>query len=162
MFLGRFEASVDASGRVVLPKAFRRVLPPEAESAGLILAARRGGACLELRTREVWGRWVDALGPPGVPGDEARAAMLVDLLALACEVHLDRRGRLVLPDALRERAGIGSAVVLVGLSERIQLWSRDRWNEIAARRDREAPVLPTTGSVADPDVPGLAPAGPAP
>ena len=48
---------------------------------------------------------------------------------------MDKQGRILLPSVLREFAGLEKDVVLVGVASRIEIWSRDRWNESISTYD---------------------------
>ena len=58
------------------------------------------------------------------------------LYGSAYEAKLDRQGRFVLPQTLRDYAGIKAEVVLVGAGSRIELWSPERWNEVREQMDQ--------------------------
>jgi MraZ protein len=91
--------------------------------------------CAALHPTDEWTKLtaqVDAL-----PFTDRRTRELRRLLyGSAYEVRLDRQGRFVLPPKLRELAGIGTEVVLVGAGNRIELWSPERWNEVSERMDQ--------------------------
>lgn len=53
----------------------------------------------------------------------------------AVEATVDRQGRFVIPEHLREYAGIKNEVVIAGTSNRIELWSREGWRQYSDRAD---------------------------
>jgi MraZ protein len=63
------------------------------------------------------------------------------LLAGAADLDLDRQGRITLPQHLREHAGIDRDVVVVGLSIRIEIWSRSTWQSYLKKAQKSAPEI---------------------
>ena len=51
-------------------------------------------------------------------------------LAGASECEIDKQGRILIPANLREFAKLEKEAVLVGVSNRIEIWSKDKWEEI--------------------------------
>jgi MraZ protein len=58
-------------------------------------------------------------------------------LAGAANVEVDKQGRILVPSVLREFAGLDKDVVLVGVGGRIEIWSKDRWNEASEYDDMD-------------------------
>jgi MraZ protein len=59
----------------------------------------------------------------------------------AVEVSPDKQGRFLLPQALREHAALGKELVVIGVSNRVEIWSADRWAEYRARAERDYQAL---------------------
>ena len=57
------------------------------------------------------------------------------LFANACECELDKQGRILIPNSLREYAGINSDAMLVGMGSRIEIWGAEKWEEQLERMD---------------------------
>ena len=91
--------------------------------------------CVALHPAAVWealAEQIDAL-----PFTDNRSRTLRRLLyGSAYEVSLDRQGRFVLPQPLRESAELGSEVVVVGAGNRIELWSPKRWSKFSEQMDQ--------------------------
>ncbi len=127
MFVGTFEHSLDDKGRVVLPVTFRSHL------------AERGFAsqfdnCLGVWTEEgfsdVAKRLTEKIREGLAPQDAMRA-----FSANAAEVKPDSQGRILLPQRLRDFAGLDRDVVVIGAIDRIEIWDSARWAQVSARAD---------------------------
>lgn len=121
MFVGTFEHSLDDKGRVVLPSTFR---PHLAEKAYLA----QFDACLGLWTetgfQDVADRLTEKIRSGQAPQDAMRA-----FAANAAEVKPDSQGRITIPPRLRSFAGLDREVVVIGASDRIEIWDAARWAE---------------------------------
>ena len=53
-------------------------------------------------------------------------------------MELDKQGRILLPANLREFAGLDKDVVLVGVGSRIEIWSKEKWDNVAGDEDMDA------------------------
>jgi MraZ protein len=126
MFLGEYQHSLDAKGRVILPAKYRDQL-----SGGAYVTKGRGG-CLsvypEQEFQEVADRAREASKRGGRELDAARS-----FFAGTAEVSPDKQGRIAIPQQLREYAGLDKDVVVAGVFSRIEIWDGRRWRE----RDRE-------------------------
>jgi len=134
-YLGAFEHQLDEKGRVALPAAFRR----EAEGEPLVLMHGWDEPHLTLLPQTVWRQLLDRLREVRRT-DGAAANAVRRLLARATEVTPDKQGRILVPAALQEAAGLSGAVVLHGNIDRIELWSPERFRttvEVVPEADRE-------------------------
>lgn len=135
-FLGTSTHAVDKKNRVFLAKRFQDLLPRDAEgNRTAVLSPGRGG-CIWLTTPA---GFADLARPfdtnPLDPGSDVDAER--DFFEFVSEVTLDTSGRLLLPDDLRQRVGIGEEVVMIGMRTRVEIWSKEGW----ARRSR-GPLSP--------------------
>ena len=128
---GSFEHSMDGRGRVAVPAVFRR----ELVEGGVLRPAREG--CIELYTQLGFEAETERrLGESGTQrlGDRRRRrAFLPD----AQYVDLDQQGRIVIPQGMREGAGLDGRVTLVGLGDYIEIWDPPRWAEERAAAESE-------------------------
>ena len=122
MFLGEFQHSLDAKGRVILPAEFR---PSLAE--GAVIGAFPGG-CLAVYTNEEFERVsaeiLEKLRAGEHELDAARA-----FFADAREVTPDRQGRVAIPQSLRDYAVLDKDVTVTGALTRIEIWDSQRWRD---------------------------------
>ncbi len=130
MFTGEYRHSVDDKGRVAVPAKFRVQLE------GGAFIARWLDACLAIFPRAAWQELADKVG--GLPiGDASARNFSRALFANAYEIGPDRQGRVVLPAALREIAGLTAEAVVVGARDHAEIWAPDRWQDY--RRAMDAP-----------------------
>lgn len=125
MFLGEYEHSLDEKGRLTIPSRFRE------ELTGRLVVTRGLDHCLFLYPYSEWQVLGDKLRELPMTQREARAFVRL-LFSGASEQTLDRQGRLLLPANLREYAGIERDVVILGLGNRVELWSKERWTAYEA------------------------------
>ncbi|MEP6776344.1 MAG: division/cell wall cluster transcriptional repressor MraZ [Chloroflexota bacterium] len=123
MFLGRFEHSVDTKGRVAVPARFRDRL------SGELILTRGNDGCLYLFTEESWEPLAAKLN--ALPtGDEDARNLRRAVFSSAEPVELDKQGRVIIPDHLRQYAGITGDVSIIGLGEYIEIWDTLAWQKL--------------------------------
>jgi MraZ protein len=126
LFAGAYLYSVDSKGRVTIPAKF-------ASRLGDFFVVTRGlQGCLWIFTREEWDRLVKKLEPSSLVNSDALALQRY-FMGSASEAALDNQSRLAIPSLLREIAAINREVVVVGASTRLEIWSRERWDEFNAQ-----------------------------
>ncbi len=120
MFMGEYQHTIDAKGRLIVPAKFR-----EALGAGAVLT-RGLDNCLFLFPPEEWRTLEEKL--KSLPLTKAGARQFVRFLfSGATECELDKQGRIVVPQHLRDYAGIEKEAVVIGVSNRVEIWSKARW-----------------------------------
>ena len=123
MFLGEFEHSVDEKGRVAVPARFREEL-----AEGIILT-RGFENCLQAFPRPTWERLRERVSGLTI-GSENSRQLRRHLFSFAADVEVDRQGRILIPQNLREYAGLGEQVVLAGMDTFFEIWSSERWRAV--------------------------------
>jgi MraZ protein len=123
VFLGEFEHTIDDKGRVAIPARFREDL-----GEGLVLT-RGFDQCLQAFPRPVWQTVSQRVSALSMGSADARALRRL-LFAGAAEVEIDRQGRILIPQNLREYAGLAEQVVITGMDTYFELWSTERWNGV--------------------------------
>lgn len=134
MFLGEFEHTIDDKGRVAVPARFREEL-----GEGLVLT-RGFDRCLQAFPRPVWQRLAERVSALSLGNQEARNLRRL-LFSGAAEVEVDRQGRILIPQNLREYAGLAEQVVVAGLNTHFELWSNERWHGVLDTLDNTAPAI---------------------
>lgn len=128
MFLGEFEHSIDDKGRVAVPARFREEL-----GEGMVLT-RGFDACLQAFPRHVWQQLSQKVSSLSLGSPEARNLRRI-LFSNAAEVEVDRQGRILVPQNLREYAGLAEQVVITGMDTYFELWAADRWQAVMEQLD---------------------------
>jgi MraZ protein len=123
MLLGEFDHAIDEKNRLTLPARFR-----ESFSEGVVIT-RGMDRCLAVYPRAEWERVVDdQLKGLDSLSREARSLQRY-FYSAASEADLDRQGRIVIPAGLLEYAELDRDVVVAGVRDRLEVWSRDAWNK---------------------------------
>ncbi|MPZ22403.1 MAG: division/cell wall cluster transcriptional repressor MraZ [Dehalococcoidia bacterium] len=135
MFRGTWDYSVDDRGRIPIPPRYR----PLFEKGGVLVDGSEG--CLELYTEQDYAeRSVEIQQIADTTADGRRIHRY--FYGTAREVELDRQGRILVPQNLRDAAAIDGGVVVMGRGRVLELWNRERWereNEVV--REQYSPAL---------------------
>lgn len=128
MFMGEYNHTIDAKGRVIVPSKFR-------DKLGDSFVVTKGlDGCLYGYADEEWKAFENKLGTLPITNKNTRQFTRF-FLAGAAECEIDKQGRILLPAVLREFAGLDKDVVLVGVASRIEIWSKERWLGITSMYD---------------------------
>ena len=120
MFMGEYNHTVDAKGRLIVPSKFREQLGDE------FVVTKGLDGCLFLYENTEWKALEEKLHSLPLTNLNARKFSRFFLAgASACEV--DKQGRILLPAVLRDFAQIAKDTVLVGVGSRIEIWSKENW-----------------------------------
>ncbi|MBO5278462.1 MAG: division/cell wall cluster transcriptional repressor MraZ [Lachnospiraceae bacterium] len=120
MFMGEYNHTIDAKGRVIIPSRLR-------ESLGEEFVVTKGlDGCLFAYPKEEWSVFEEKLGALPLTNSNARKFSRF-FLAGAAMAEVDKQGRILIPPVLREFAALEKEVVLVGVSRRVEIWSKERW-----------------------------------
>ncbi len=125
MFMGSYQHSLDNKGRLAIPSRFREVLS-EKQAVERLIVTQGLDTCLFAYAQEEWKKFEEKIvSRPLNRGDDRY--FVRRLLAGAVDCPLDKQGRIMLPTALRDYAGLERMALLVGVSNRIEIWSPQRW-----------------------------------
>lgn len=130
MFLGVYQHSLDAKGRVILPRRFR----DELADGGVMSKGLDG--CLTVFTNEEFSRIAGGLRDEERTGAKARQAARM-IFSGATEVQPDAQGRVPIPLLLREYAQLGRDVSIVGVYTRVEIWDAQQWRTRESDGSRE-------------------------
>lgn len=120
MFIGEYQHTLDAKGRLFIPARFR-------EGLGVSFVATKGlDRCLFLYSRPGWEMMEQKLRKLPFAKADARAFVRL-FFSGAAELDADKQGRVLLPVNLREYARLEKEVVVLGISSRVEIWARDEW-----------------------------------
>ncbi len=130
MFMGEYNHTIDTKGRLIVPSKFR-------EALGDTFVVTKGlDGCLFVYDNQEWNAFEEKLKSLPITNKEARQFARF-FLAGAAEVEVDKQGRILVPNILREFAQINKEVVLIGGASRIEIWSKERFEGITAFEDMD-------------------------
>ncbi|HMC37762.1 MAG TPA: division/cell wall cluster transcriptional repressor MraZ [Actinomycetota bacterium] len=118
--LGQHRYQLDTKGRIALPSGYR-----DAFADGVYLTLGQDG-CLFAYPADEWRRRSNEVRARPLSGQEARAYARM-FFGSAESAELDGQGRLVIPQRLRNQVGLSREVVVVGVSERLEIWASEAW-----------------------------------
>lgn len=131
MFIGQYEHSVDEKGRVAIPAKFRSIL-----KKGATITKGLDG-CLFIFAEDKFEKMAAGIGELPLTKSSARLYSRL-ILASATEVEFDKQGRILLPAFLRKYSRVKGQVVVVGLYDRAEIWSKESWDKMIAGREAKA------------------------
>ena len=130
MFMSEYNHTVDTKGRLIVPSKFREQLGDE------FVVTKGMNGCLFVYANDDWSAFEQKLTSLPLINKEARKFARF-FLAGAAQVEVDKQGRILLPANLRQFAGLEKDVVLVGVGSRIEIWSRENWENMDADSDMD-------------------------
>jgi MraZ protein len=121
MFIGEYQHSLDNKGRVIIPSKFR-------DSLGEKFIMTKGlDDCLFVYPNEEWKVLESKLKSLPLTSRDARAFVRF-FFSGATECELDKQGRVLIPANLREYCKLSKEAIIIGVSTRIEIWSKDEWD----------------------------------
>ena len=121
MFMGEYNHTIDAKGRVIVPSKFRETLGDE------FVVTKGLDGCLFVYDNNEWAAFEEKLKSLPITNKDARQFVRF-FLAGAASVEVDKQGRILIPTNLRSHAGLLKDAVLVGVASKIEIWSKERWD----------------------------------
>ena len=120
MLIGEYSHTIDAKKRLAVPAKLRKELGDRA------VLTRGLDNCLFLYPESEWQKLTQKLSELPVGQANTRSFLRL-MLAGAVEVELDQLGRILIPDYLKEYAGLAQKVVITGVYNRLEIWDEERW-----------------------------------
>lgn len=130
MFMGEYNHTIDAKGRLIVPAKFREQLGEE------FVVTKGLDGCLFIYDNDEWAALENKLKNLPLTNTNARKFSRF-FLAGAATCEIDKQGRILLPANLREHGKIEKDVVLAGVGSRIEIWSKDAWIAANTYEDME-------------------------
>lgn len=128
MFIGEYQHNIDEKGRMAVPAKFRSQIGKGA------IVTRGLDRCLFIFTETEWQELAKKLVALPLAQANSRAFARL-MLAGAMEVELDGQGRILLPDYLRQYAGLKRQAVVAGVYNRLEIWDEEAWQQYKARTE---------------------------
>jgi MraZ protein len=126
VFRGQYEHAIDGKGRTSVPSRFRDVLGP-VESKLVITTGL--DPCLVAYPMSEWTRFEERLA--ALPRFDPSVAMIRRIyVSGAVEIEIDKLGRILIPAALRDYAGLARDALWAGMGPHLELWSKERFDEL--------------------------------
>lgn len=130
MFMGEYNHTIDTKGRIIIPSKFRDTLGDD------FVITKGLDGCLFVYDKTEWQVFEEKLKSLPLTNKDARQFVRF-FLAGAALVEVDKQGRVLIPLVLREFAGIEKDTVLIGVGSRIEIWSKEKWNDVDSFDDME-------------------------
>ena len=125
MFMGEYHHNLDDKNRLVIPSVFRSMLGPN------FIITRGLERCLAIYTLEEWQKIVVKLSSLYFTKKNARIFSRA-FFSAAANCELDRQGRITISPNHLSYANITKECVIAGVSDRLEIWSEDEWNNFNA------------------------------
>jgi MraZ protein len=142
MFIGEYSYSIDIKKRLALPAKLRK------ELGNKVIITRGFENCLVVYPQTEWKSVMEELRKLPTGRAESRKFSRA-ILGGAVEVSLDKLGRVLIPDYLKEYAGLKKNVTICGLSNKLEIWDVEKWEEYRKKAeqdiDKVAENLPELG-----------------
>ena len=120
MFIGEYQHSLDSKNRIVVPSKLREGLGEK------FIISKGLDGCLYAYPIDEWQEFEEKLKNLPLTNRDARAFVRF-FVAGATEVETDKQGRGLIPANLREYAGIEKEIVTIGALNKIEIWSKEKW-----------------------------------
>jgi MraZ protein len=136
VFAGEFRCKLDDKGRFFIPSSIRELLdkgrPDQTKS---VMFVRGQTECLWLYALQDWENKL-ARARETLDDDQSRLFMHF-IVSETMGSEIDRSGRICVPRRLRELSGIEEEIVVIGMYDRLELWSLEEWNSYLARMEEK-------------------------
>ena len=144
MLIGEYRHTLDEKKRISLPSKFRKEVGKD------IVITHGLDNCLFVYTQKEWKEITQKLGTLGFGQADTRGFNRF-MLSGAAEIKVDSVGRILIPENLKDFAGIKTKVVFAGVYNRIEIWDEARWNkyknDVLGNADKMAQKLGDIGAI---------------
>lgn len=134
MFLGEYRHNLDDKNRLAIPAKFRASF-----RTGAVIT-RGLDNCLFLFGKSEWQKLAQKISALPLSRSNARSFARM-MLAGAMEISPDKLGRVLVPDYLKQFAGLEKKIVIAGVSSRLEVWDESRWENYKKESERNVVVI---------------------
>lgn len=134
MLIGEYTHTLDIKKRLSVPSKWRT------ELGGTVVLTRGLDNCLFVYPLKEWQKITEKIGQLPLGQADTRSFNRF-FLSGATEVEIDKNGRILVPDFLKDFAKLDTKVVLAGIHDRVEIWDEDRWVAYKAQIEAEADAL---------------------
>jgi|SRR3989338_1382512 len=134
MLIGEYLHNIDAKKRLAVPAKLRKEIGEKA------ILTRGLNNCLVLYPATQWAKVSERLEQLSTGQADARSFLRLQFSG-AVEVELDQLGRILVPDYLKEYAGLAQKVTIVGVQNRLEIWDTERWENYKKEVEKKADMI---------------------
>ena len=127
MFMGEYHHSIDSKGRLIIPSKVR-------DGLGENFIVTRGlDGCLFLYPKVEWDKKIEKFKE--LPDTKDKRQFMRIFLSGATICEYDKQGRINIPNPLIEFAKLEKDCIIIGVDEKLEIWSKERWEEFIANNE---------------------------
>lgn len=134
MLIGEYTHTIDSKKRLAIPAKLRKALGEQA------ILTRGLNNCLFLYPAMQWQKLTEKLGSLPVGQGDTRSFLRL-MFSGAAETDLDQLGRILVPDYLKNYAGLKQRVVIIGVHDRVEIWDKERWDAYRAEVEKNTDMI---------------------
>ncbi len=127
MFMGEYHHAIDLKGRLIIPSKLRDYLKDH------FIVTRGLEGCLFVYPKQEWDIIIDKYKQ--LPDTKDRRYFMRIFLSGATVCDLDKQGRINIPVPLIEYANLKKDCIIIGVDERLEIWSKERWDEFISTNE---------------------------
>lgn len=124
MFMGEYHHSIDVKGRIIIPSKLRDELGEN------FIVTRGLDGCLFLYPKTHWNTIINKYKE--LPDTKDKRQFLRIFLSGATTCEYDKQGRINIPKPLVDYANLTKDCIIIGVDEKLEIWSKERWEEFIA------------------------------
>ncbi|HJJ10878.1 MAG TPA: division/cell wall cluster transcriptional repressor MraZ [Clostridiaceae bacterium] len=134
MLIGEYEHSLDAKGRLIMPAKLRTDMGEK------FIITKGLDGCLFVFSQIEWSNFESKLKELPLTNKNARDFVRF-FLSGATECEIDKQGRFLLVNTLREYAEITKEVIIIGVGTRLEIWNKDKWKKYNSNENISADTI---------------------
>ena len=134
MLIGEYQHTLDAKKRLAIPAKLRKELGERA------ILTRGLNNCLFIYPMQQWEKLTEKLSQLPVGQGNARSFLRL-LFSGAVEVEFDQLGRILIPDYLKNYAGLKQNAVIAGVYDRLEVWDEERWENYKMEVEKNTDMI---------------------
>lgn len=134
MFTGKYHHTIDDNNRLAIPSSIRKCIDEKVEGKGFYVTPGLDG-CLAIYPPLQFEEVADKLKQLKFTNQKARIFQRIFFSKSSGLVACDKQGRIIVPQNLKEHAGLVKEVVIVGVMDKIEVWDLERWNKFEAQHE---------------------------
>lgn len=134
MLIGEYKHTLDTKKRLAVPAKLRKELGER------VILTKGLDNCLFLYPVHEWEKHTEKLAQLSMGKSDVRSLSRT-MLAGATEIELDQLGRILVPDYLKEYAGLSQKVIIAGVYNRLEVWDEARWSSYKAEVEKNTDMV---------------------